>query len=397
MLQAHWRAWTCPFGCIGEYSSSPALRNHLDRNHAIDVADHDMDAAVNLSSKANVSRGEGVCPLCHDFDIKSIHQYRSHVGQHLEQLALFVLPPPDEEEGEGEEADDDDDDRFGDEASRPSEDNDLGMEEIRGQYEPAREQKNEQVDQAVVSDDVLESGRTSPKLQGIRGETYRRAFKRAWMDLTAERRKAEEDSKQRKDGADSVELPISSQVQKPEKTRFTAEYETYNLKLSEEIQDLRAEAYRKSEAAEDRFYQFDQLKKNHAAMMEWWQTKRADKEEKHEKEEAKLTGKKSEEEDEHSKLSGDAMVKVEKEVRGEISADKMAEEVIEEAAMLKYENEFRVILEKERLDAEEARRRLEDAEKMRKEFHEMFNKMIEEEITKMAEGPKTAVDDDRYA
>lgn len=104
MLQDHWRAWICPFGCVGEYSSSSGLRDHLHQSHTAEFAGQDANAIVDLSSKANVSRAKGPCPLCHDFQITSSHQYQSHVGEHLEQLALFVLPTQD---------DDDDDDHGG--------------------------------------------------------------------------------------------------------------------------------------------------------------------------------------------------------------------------------------------------------------------------------------------
>lgn len=97
MKTEHWRAWTCHFGCVDQYASSSALRDHFHKSHTTEVVGQDVEAIVNLSSKANVSCAEGPCPLCHG-SITSIRHYQSHVGYHLEQLALFVLPTQDANE-----------------------------------------------------------------------------------------------------------------------------------------------------------------------------------------------------------------------------------------------------------------------------------------------------------
>lgn len=47
---------------------------------------------MSISSRADADRAIGCCPLCREFEIKSHDQYLSHVGHHLEQLALFVQP-----------------------------------------------------------------------------------------------------------------------------------------------------------------------------------------------------------------------------------------------------------------------------------------------------------------
>lgn len=106
MEKEHWRAWNCPFGCVGEYPSSSALRDHFYKSHTTEVVGQDVEAIVNLSSKANVSRAEGPCPLCHG-SITSIRHYQSHVGYHLEQLSLFVLPTQDDNDDDQECSDDD--------------------------------------------------------------------------------------------------------------------------------------------------------------------------------------------------------------------------------------------------------------------------------------------------
>lgn len=52
----------------------------------------------------DVQQSEGMCPLCQNFGTKSdsrAHSYETHVGHHLEQLALFVLPHHDENDEAG--------------------------------------------------------------------------------------------------------------------------------------------------------------------------------------------------------------------------------------------------------------------------------------------------------
>lgn len=92
MFQEHWRVWTCPFGCAGSFSSSSTFRRHLNDSHSTEITGETADSMISLSSKADLKRAEEKCPLCHEVDIKSSRQYQSHVGHHLEQLALFVLP-----------------------------------------------------------------------------------------------------------------------------------------------------------------------------------------------------------------------------------------------------------------------------------------------------------------
>lgn len=56
-----------------------------------------MPADVDSGSRDDLTRANGNCPLCWDDEIMSSHQYQSHVGHHLEQLALFVLPGAEEQ------------------------------------------------------------------------------------------------------------------------------------------------------------------------------------------------------------------------------------------------------------------------------------------------------------
>lgn len=60
---------------------------------------------VASASRDDLTKANGKCPLCWEHDIASSHQYQSHVGHHLEQLALFVLPHAEEVEEQIEEED----------------------------------------------------------------------------------------------------------------------------------------------------------------------------------------------------------------------------------------------------------------------------------------------------
>jgi len=78
-----------------------------------------MHALSELSSITNRAKAKGQCPLCCDFEVSSERQYEKHIGQHLEQLALFALPhivddgngdEEDEQSSTGDEKSDDDND-----------------------------------------------------------------------------------------------------------------------------------------------------------------------------------------------------------------------------------------------------------------------------------------------
>lgn len=105
MLANHWKEWNCPLGCSASFQSSYDLRMHSLKKHIGLVSPENVDTLVALSSTAGLTMAEGRCSLCRSFDIKSSRMYASHVGHHLEQLALFVLPQTQEDETNGGDAD----------------------------------------------------------------------------------------------------------------------------------------------------------------------------------------------------------------------------------------------------------------------------------------------------
>lgn len=103
MLKAHWRTWTCPFGCALGFRTSKDCRCHVLEVHPTQASTAKVENLVALSSNTDPRCAEGKCPLCLTFDIKNSRMYESHVGRHLEQLSLFVLPQIDGDESEQEE------------------------------------------------------------------------------------------------------------------------------------------------------------------------------------------------------------------------------------------------------------------------------------------------------
>ncbi|KAL7929602.1 hypothetical protein V8C35DRAFT_315253 [Trichoderma chlorosporum] len=92
MKQEHWVSWSCSFGCSGSFDTQQGFKGHLMTVHAQNDKSIDLQAVMNLSRFPNDKRIIGTCPLCLDYQIQSSKRYQSHVGDHLERLALFVLP-----------------------------------------------------------------------------------------------------------------------------------------------------------------------------------------------------------------------------------------------------------------------------------------------------------------
>lgn len=88
MIRDHWRIWACPFGCLESFATPLIFREHLSQNHGSVISVPE----ASVHTRANTELAKGQCPLCWEFKILSPQQYQSHVGAHLEQLVLFVLP-----------------------------------------------------------------------------------------------------------------------------------------------------------------------------------------------------------------------------------------------------------------------------------------------------------------
>ncbi|KAK0651025.1 hypothetical protein B0T16DRAFT_367005 [Cercophora newfieldiana] len=101
MKQDHWRIWNCAFGCPENFSTADEFEQHAREAHQ---TTENLDVLRNLSARPHPERAKGQCPLCQEFRITSDRQYSSHVGAHLETLALFALPDTGMEEDEEDES-----------------------------------------------------------------------------------------------------------------------------------------------------------------------------------------------------------------------------------------------------------------------------------------------------
>lgn len=108
MLKEHWRSWNCPFGCPLSFRDFNDARRHALEVHPGKISIERVEDLVTLSSNADPRCAECKCPLCLTFDIKNSQIYESHVGRHLEQLALFVLPQISEDDNDQDESTEDD-------------------------------------------------------------------------------------------------------------------------------------------------------------------------------------------------------------------------------------------------------------------------------------------------
>ncbi|KAL6355640.1 hypothetical protein LRP88_11243 [Fusarium phalaenopsidis] len=129
MRRTHWKTWHCPFGCDAEFDSAKGFQNHVKTAHEQNLSLGKINALEGLSSRADVAKAKGRCPLCYDFQVESEKQYEKHVGQHLEHLALFTLPGIGQEGSEDEEDDEDKEEEGLDDGDEDDEDEDEKDEE----------------------------------------------------------------------------------------------------------------------------------------------------------------------------------------------------------------------------------------------------------------------------
>ncbi|OPB36289.1 hypothetical protein A0O28_0053680 [Trichoderma guizhouense] len=94
-----------------------SFEKHVTTIHGQNFESVDLQAVLNLCRVPSDTNTVGTCPFCFDYEIKSDKSYQSHIGDHLERLALFVLPKTlydddsddddnNDEDGEGDNNDD---------------------------------------------------------------------------------------------------------------------------------------------------------------------------------------------------------------------------------------------------------------------------------------------------
>ena len=101
-LRFHRAQWKCRY-CQGSPTvSRPELESHLEENHISNETAQEIDALIDQCRIERIDAS--ICPLCSDYgenlfrinrsmkcDV-SLKQFQSHLGGHMEQLALAALP-----------------------------------------------------------------------------------------------------------------------------------------------------------------------------------------------------------------------------------------------------------------------------------------------------------------
>jgi len=89
-VQHHRREWYCA-ECTVTFSTSSGFTHHLKEIHRAFLRDErDVSALVGGCERA--MSGPQQCPLCVGRSEHASQQLRSHLGRHMQQLALFTLP-----------------------------------------------------------------------------------------------------------------------------------------------------------------------------------------------------------------------------------------------------------------------------------------------------------------
>ncbi|ETS86233.1 hypothetical protein PFICI_00061 [Pestalotiopsis fici W106-1] len=92
MNQDHWKMWYCLFGCLRIFPTRETWREHYTSTHRKEVTEQELKILEEESIHQSLDKSVGNCPFCMSVDIEGPRQYSSHIGHHLELLALFSLP-----------------------------------------------------------------------------------------------------------------------------------------------------------------------------------------------------------------------------------------------------------------------------------------------------------------
>jgi hypothetical protein len=131
-IAEHRRDWRCP-SCPLDFGTRISAARHMSVEHPA-TEDGLVYALITAASPQHASAKVSDCPFCHDYHARPdpihpgpvtiqqehswydlsvpIEIYQRHLGRHMEQLALFAVPPvaDDDEDDEDDNDDDDDDD-----------------------------------------------------------------------------------------------------------------------------------------------------------------------------------------------------------------------------------------------------------------------------------------------
>ena len=90
-VQLHWREWYCD-ACSKLFIQKTLFQEHIEKKHPELVTKGHLEAVISSYERATVNRI--ICPLCgNEFTVQTLEK---HLGLHLQEVALFVLPDPGE-------------------------------------------------------------------------------------------------------------------------------------------------------------------------------------------------------------------------------------------------------------------------------------------------------------
>ncbi|KAM0715189.1 hypothetical protein Q7P37_009654 [Cladosporium fusiforme] len=89
---AHQTVWSCPLQCNELLSSMDELQSHLQSVHSQRFEPQALHQMMSANVRMAAPDKPWACPLCSKVS-GSCKSWTKHVGHHLEQLALFALPP----------------------------------------------------------------------------------------------------------------------------------------------------------------------------------------------------------------------------------------------------------------------------------------------------------------
>ena len=95
-VQMHRSTWKCAEHCQQSFESKEMLVTHLQKVYP---AIRNMSALLTMCTNDTGMNKISSCPLCKE-SVTGLTQFQKHLGRHLENLALFVLPNDDENAGD---------------------------------------------------------------------------------------------------------------------------------------------------------------------------------------------------------------------------------------------------------------------------------------------------------
>lgn len=115
-LQNHLVEWRCCFCSSASFQTLEKFQSHVQKRHVEAFAENQLSALIKICQQPVDKLPAAACPFCDEWEsrlrelnnhtstdeilVVTPHQFRHHVGGHMEQLALFAIPRGYREDGE---------------------------------------------------------------------------------------------------------------------------------------------------------------------------------------------------------------------------------------------------------------------------------------------------------